>query len=73
MSEQIIFGRIECRKCGEMLELYASTPDIMRQQFERTAELLETHWANNCEMPANPEDYLRTSIPMTDRKDEANG
>ena len=78
MSEQIVFGRIYCRKCGEMLEMYASTPGIMRQQFERIAQLLETHWENDCQMPTDPEAYLRTTTPITEdtnepRKEAANG
>ena len=73
MSAQIVLGRIECCKCGGMLQMYASTPDSMRQQFKRVAEILETHWVNNCEVPTNPKDYLSTSTPMTDRKDEAKG
>lgn len=73
MTEQIVFGRVECRKCGRFLEMYASSPGIMRRQFDRIAELLETHWADDCKMPADPEAYFQTTTPMTDEKDEANG
>ena len=58
MAEQIVRGTIQCLKCNEQIELYASTPSMAVVHLQRVIRLLVEHWANNCKMSTNPDDYF---------------